>query len=312
VNHQPQRRFSLEPLESRLCLSAPLAVNGGLWLATYARDAGSSVVFTGVALSPGAVVHIDSRTTGDGRTFFVLSRNVSGTVTSPPRQVNDASAPPRQSAPAATAGVALPSRPVTSDDRTGGAVSLVDRLHDVLTASADVATDAFIGAAATASWSPASSASTALSHVDRVSGTAIAAAEFSDAVSAPSPSRMTTIFSAALAATAKTLRLTDTASTFGHVSTPAVATAARHFFGFTPLVPAVTLSCDPIASLVDDLASLTTPLLARARAQAPWALIVTVFAADVLLVAYIHREALRRRFSRFSASSIFSSEPLAA
>src|SRR5439155_1227535 len=84
---------------------------------------------------------------------------------------------------------------------------------------------------------------------------------------------------------------------------PVVSAATRRFFGFTPLSMPFTLSSDPIAALAEDFAStltvsLSAPVLAHVHRPGPWELTFAVLAADVILLAYIHRRWLRARIPR--------------
>jgi hypothetical protein len=80
------------------------------------------------------------------------------------------------------------------------------------------------------------------------------------------------------------------------MSNPAMPSA--RYFGFTPMGMPAALASDSIAAFAEESASISAGVAVQARAVVfPWAFTFSVIAADIVLLSYIHRRALRQRLA---------------
>jgi hypothetical protein len=200
----------------------------------------------------------------------------------------------------------LPVNPAANDD-TPQATKLVSSLDEVLGVNESSASNFIAGAISPTSGTAGpsstrtSAASAAADPLIRWAGVGVAATY--GAVSAAPVHQAIASFTSAGDLTANVEHVQPPSDVLIASANPIASTAVRRFFGFTPLNMPFTLSSDPIASLAEDFAStltvsLSTPVLAHVHRPGPWELTFAVLAADVILVAYIHRRWLRARMPR--------------
>ena len=85
-------------------------------------------------------------------------------------------------------------------------------------------------------------------------------------------------------------------TTASMISNPAMPGA--RYFGFSPMGMPATLVSDSIAAFAEQSASISAGVAVQARAVVfPWAFTFSVLAADLVLLSYIHRRALRQRLA---------------
>jgi hypothetical protein len=100
----------------------------------------------------------------------------------------------------------------------------------------------------------------------------------------------------ALANAAMSLAAPTVVSTAAAAAITPPSIVPAQYFGFTPMGMPAALASDSIAAFAEESASISAGVAMQARAVVfPWAFTATVIAADVVLLSYIHRRALRRR-----------------